>query len=108
MSAVIVAEVTEETIANRRKFIAALRSGRYTKVRGKYFGETETECCAGGVAAREFGLPVNVFPLSFFITETLGITHHGDTFGDILHMNDDEDKSFDEIADHLEAEWSLA
>jgi hypothetical protein len=107
MSAVIIADTTD-IIANRRKLITALRSGKYTKIRGLYFGDTETECCAWGVAAHEFGIGKERFPLSHHIAEKLGISPYGGTFGDILHMNDDQDKPFDEIADFLEAEWSLA
>lgn len=106
MSAIITVGKFSEIAANRRRYIAALRSGKYTKIRGNYFGKTETECCAGGVAAREFGLPTNVFPLSQLIGDRLGI--YGEPFTEILTMNDDEDKSFEEIADYLEAEWSLA
>jgi hypothetical protein len=107
MSVVIIAD--SEIDANRRKFIAALRSGRYTKIRGMYFGDDPFACCAAGVAARELGVVWDGITLtSVAVCTKLDIPPFGLLINDILRWNDEDDLPFAEIADRLETEWGLA
>lgn len=107
--------------ANRQRFVAELRSGKYHQVFGKYLDYHNKDClCAVGVAAVACGVErvdtgyqmegdesVWAFDevVEPIVSEKLGITKSA--VRAIVSMNDDDRMSFSEIADKLEEQWSL-
>ena len=104
-------EVISTNVAdNRRRFIAALRSGKYKQYRGEYINPTEPECrCALGVCASLCGLdPVQYARgMWFFELPVRGRAERflQDRVDDIIVMNDVRKLTFSEIADTLEVKW---
>lgn len=82
-----------------RKFIKALRNPQYTQIRGAYKNDKPNCFCGIGLFAH-----VN----NIFIEEPemiVGLGQHIDPFleGKIVDMNDDQEMTFPEIADWIEA-----
>ena len=92
-----------------KEWIAALRSGKYTQGYGRL--DDGVSCCAFGVACRLMSDKLEINPLTgaydgHVITppdtvwKALGLTVA--TVARIMSMNDNEQRSFQEIADYLE------
>lgn len=76
------------------KWIEALRSGRYVQYRGALHSFNRNEHCCLGVLWDVCGQPDSI--------DDLWMQHVGETKERLVAMNDDEEKSFAEIADYIE------
>lgn len=88
-----------------KAFIAALRSGRYVQSRGRFYGNRRGKClsaCAigSGLLNCNVRMSMNTITQQRTAANLLGIREW--TLYKIVEMNDDDKKSFDEIADWLE------
>lgn len=90
--------MTPET---KTKWIDALRSGEFQQGRyALYNNQSDTYCCLG-VLCKVLNIPdINVNSEQGY--SVLADTHKVNTFA-YMTMNDQEQKSFLEIADHIEA-----
>jgi len=103
-------------ITTKEEWVAALRSGKYTQGKG-YLNNQGLFCCLG-VLCEISGVPKKPSTISSRFSyntkeesfSTTGINDkmfplifEGNLIKDLLiHMNDDLDKSFNEIADYIE------
>jgi hypothetical protein len=108
--------LSQEHLANRRRFINALRANTagYKQITGSLFNKTpQGEVCALGMGVDEFGLKAYgdtdvysqlaaLFGLSDYGQETdpKGIRY-------VYHLNDKEKLTFNQIADRLAMVWQL-
>jgi hypothetical protein len=106
-------DITKLNIANVRKWIRALRSGKYHKTEGVLYETKQGQklYCALGVAAKVSGLHDNFLrdnsQLPEESQEWLGVEDSNPTVGDltIIDRNDDHDQSFKRIANAIEHYW---
>lgn len=92
--------------ANRRTFLDALRSGKYTQTTGQYRSRDGTCHCALGVGIDALDLWDSLVP-GGLLERALEEDGDGETFFDlVIRWNDHEKLTFDEISDRLEARWS--
>jgi hypothetical protein len=109
---------------NAKKWVAALRSGKYKQTR-HVLCDRNGHCCLGVACevAIENGVPLtrestefgrvlfNVYALSLLpyqVRDWLGLRNAGGTYGDgsLLHDNDSRGLTFEQIADIIESEPS--
>jgi hypothetical protein len=89
--------------ANRRTFLDALRSGKYTQTTRQYRSRDSTCHCALGVGIDALGLWDSLVP-GQVIEDALG--EDWLLFDLVTQWNDRHELTFDEIADLLQARWS--
>jgi hypothetical protein len=83
-----------------RKFIDELRSEKYTQIFGGYY-DNKGGFCELGLAAKVAGLEKNILRYNYWWNGSIGLS--SDQLDIILHMNDKEKKTFNEIADYMES-----
>lgn len=80
----------------KKEWVKALRSGEYKQCQGNLHGATGTHCCLGVldviVKAKEPNTRNGPLLKAFYKID----------WGTFIRMNDDEGKSFNEIADWIE------
>lgn len=95
---------TQEQRNNLRRWIDALRSGEYKQVRG--FLYSPSGYCGLGIAARLFeSARLDRREFRYAELENLLLLNGSAIYGDVgicVHINDDEELSFNEIADIIE------
>lgn len=112
-----------DVTGNRRRFIEALRSGKYRQTKGMFMSAVDKNClCALGVAAVACGNNriIDSFEASdghesrvYVFEEAVGpfvtgkMNLHERDVTHIINMNDYLNLSFAEIADRLEERWNL-
>lgn len=95
----------------KRKWITALRSGKYEQTQCTLKSKNHHSYCCLGVACRVAGVPANVL-VDKDVPWSLGpislkrlppfFREHSDEMDKLTILNDGELKSFDEIADYIE------
>lgn len=103
-------DIRDLNIANVRKWVQALRSGKYPKIDGS-LADGRGSFCALGVAAKLAGIPEEELIYESFLPskamDWLGVEAEDPIIGtrmSVASMND-RDWSFAKIADRIEAYW---
>lgn len=95
----------------KSKWIAALRSGEYIQTKDVFYNKrTDSYCCLGVAAVLcdmskddivNVGEPEDL-PIEFEEMPVVPVFSNRKVFGQLIKMNDYEDKTFPEIADWIE------
>ena len=91
--------------ANVRKWVKALRSGKYKQCRGRLF-DGRGYCCLG-IVEKLAGVKPYGFVLEQGAREWLGVDEHNPKIGGLeaSFLNDRENLTFPQIADRIEKYW---
>jgi hypothetical protein len=107
--------LTQEQLANRRRFISALKANApgYKQITGSLAKKRQWgEVCALGMGLDEFGIDSNVGDAYNKLAALFGLRdssdpHDREGIRYVYHLNDNEHLSFAQIAARLEKEWRL-
>lgn len=92
-----------------RRWVAALRSGKYKQGKGHlHSGLCETYCCLGVLREIEPRITRSVYDMNLLDEESLQ-EQMGFRFpqAEFVKMNDGLGKTFPEIADHIERKYNI-